>query len=300
MISSGTLWDQFLALEQAEANAELFSTISIGSNEECFLYKNNQKFPVFLRKIEDVGNAVDFRLRYISVSFGVPYKVETDKNISKDLFIKVICEDSSSTLQRVFVNALGSILNNADTDSPEKFISVLIQLFSSRTDRRRSVIGIWGELAFLLQSKSIDQAILAWHNDPNQLRDFTFDSNVVEVKTTSGSSRTHSFNYEQLSNCLPADMLYSLKIEQSDLGLNCFELAEKISNEASNKCRPVFWQKFLASIDPANEDFEELRFNLERAHSSQMLIPLNLIARPEKPSQGIGNIRSINFDINFD
>jgi hypothetical protein len=300
MINGSPLWDQFLALDQTETVGGLFSTITIGNNDECFLYKNDQGLPVFLREIKEIGSGVDFRLRYISVSFGIPYKVETDGNTSERLFIKVICEDKSLTLQRVFVSALGSILNNADTDSPEKFISVLIQLFSSRTDKKKSVVGIWGELAFILQSESVEQAVLAWHSDPNQLRDFTFVSYSVEVKTASGSSRTHSFSYEQLSGCLPADLLCSIKIEQTDLGLNCFELADKISDQLEEVASAVFWKKFFASIEPTDEDFSELRFNLERAHSSQMLISLPLIASPVKPSDGIGEIRSIRFDINFD
>jgi hypothetical protein len=300
MINGSPLWDQFLALDQTETVGGLFSTVTIGKNEECFLYKNDQGLPVFLRKIKEVGSGVDFRLRYISVSFGVPYKVETDGNISESLFIKVICEDKSPVLQRVFVCALGSILNNAETDSPEKFISLLIQLFSSRPDKKKSVVGSWGELAFILQSESVEQAVLAWHADPNQLRDFTFSSHAVEVKTASGSSRTHSFSYEQISSCRPADLLCSLRIEQTDLGLNCIELADKISEQLSETTRTVFWQKFFASIDSTDEDFSDLRFSLERAHSSQMLISLPLIARPLKPSDGIGDIRSIRFDVNFD
>lgn len=102
------------------------------------------------------------------------------------------------------------------------------------------VVGLWGELVAMSCWSDLDLAVASWHDDPSGRYDFALSQDRLEVKTTLGSTRTHTFSSNQLPSVeginlyvvsLLADTVHSAT---SVLDL-WFELDNKISDSKLRK-----------------------------------------------------------------
>lgn len=110
---------------------------------------------------------------------------ENDRDIVR-LFTKIIeerfCRDVSSK-------------NNAEIAANFQEIAAL---FSRVDNSTNNLIGLWGELYLIEQSKDLVVAVQAWSSRKTAKYDFVTDSFVLDVKTTLSPSRKHRFSLEQL------------------------------------------------------------------------------------------------------
>jgi hypothetical protein len=293
-------WQQFESLNQTKNVGGVYSVITFDEKNECFFYKDSNDYPVFIRRLENYDDFSDFRLKYISVTFGIEYRVEILDKFFHGRFIKIACENGSLELQKVFITAIKAILTSLDTQTPHSFIRRLIELFSSRQPTKREVIGLWGELAFINSRPSRGDAIKAWHSNPLVARDFTFEKNAIEIKTTTSSSRKHVFSLSQISDCQDTDQLCSIKLEQTELGVSTIDLANTIVFELESDVTEMFWKKFFDVADITEPNLTDLKFNYDRAVASFQMIRLKDICVPTIQKEGIGRIISVKFEILFD
>nr|WP_312755574.1 PD-(D/E)XK motif protein [Bacillus mobilis] len=106
--------------------------------------------------------------------------------------------------------------------------------------------GLWGELSFILDTKSPEKAILFWEG-PNKKK-FDFSNNKVDIEVkTSLNRHIHTFSDEQLQTnlCSSSRYVYSLYLEE-DLsgGKSISDLVNEIRSVLS---RPeLFERKLLA------------------------------------------------------
>jgi hypothetical protein len=137
------------------------------------------------------------------------------------------------SIAEVMITALKSDLTVTNLNSE---IENLIRLFSSnkRVDEK-VILGLWGELLFILNSKNVDNAISAWHLDKNDLYDFSFEESIKEIKTTRGNSRTHEFNNAQLKKFTNLNVsVVSILTEKMALGKSVLDLWNDINIKCSS------------------------------------------------------------------
>lgn len=60
------------------------------------------------------------------------------------------------------------------------------------------VQGLWAEMLLIAQSSDPELLIDAWHEDPDEIYDFSFGAQRLEVKSARGAHRRHRFSSSQL------------------------------------------------------------------------------------------------------
>lgn len=274
------------------------SSIPIGSGNLCFLCKSENGAPFFLIRSPKVLDKTSFKLKYLTINFDVRYLVEVANYSSTDNFIRVSCIETREDLYLIFVDSVSSVLENNKSSDPVLIVQLLIELFTPRkTSKIQSIEGLWGELLYIESRKNTDNAILAWHPDPTQLRDFIYENQAIEVKTTLSSQRNHIFNVSQISQASDNDLLCSILIEKSDHGKNLSMLADSITNKCSQDLRSIFWQKFLIQINSIDDDYDDIKFNYQGAIDSMEFFQLVKLNYPVISNTGIGVIKSIRFEL---
>lgn len=274
------------------------SSIPIGDSNLCFLCKNENGSPFFLIRSAKFLDKTSFKLKYLTINFDIRYLVEAANYSSTDNFIRVSCIETREDLYQIFIDSVASVLENNNSSDPVLIVQLLVELFTpQKTSKIQSIEGLWGELIYIDSRKNIDDAILAWHPDPNQLRDFIYENQAIEIKTTLSSQRKHIFNVSQISQAYDNDLLCSILIEKSDHGKNLSMLADLIANRCSDDLIPIFWRKFLIQINSIDDDYDDIKFNYQGALESMEFFQLNKLNHPVISNSGIGVIQSIRFEL---
>lgn len=292
------LSQEFSSLPKYLGESNSSSSIPIGDNHLCFLCKSEEGAPFFLIRSPKILDQTSFKLKYLTINFDIRYLVEAENYTSTDNFIRVSCVETREDLYQVFIDSVASVLENNQSSDPVYIVQLLIELFTpQKFSKIQSIEGLWGELLFIDTRRNIDDAILAWHIDPNQLRDFIYENFVIEVKTTLSSNRKHIFNLNQISQSSDQDLLCSILIEKSDHGKNLSLLAEMIASKCSTNVRHIFWRKFLAQINSFDDNYDDIKFDYQSALNSIEFFPLNQLNCPVINDSGIGVIQSIHFEL---
>lgn len=108
-------------------------------------------------------------------------------------------------------------------------MQLLVRLFEEDRAGSGSVLGLWGELLFLLQAEDPDSLVDAWHASTDDRFDFSTEGSRFEVKTTTRPDRVHQFNLAQL---LPVDgavvRVVSVMTTVTDAGTSVQELVARL------------------------------------------------------------------------
>lgn len=121
-----------------------------------------------------------------------------------------------------------------------KCLDKIESIVYKKNKRFNAILGCWGELymlKFLLDLKKFFYAdvINAWESDYSRgLHDFTIHSRnlVLEVKTTAGAVREHSFfSLDQLNTPMNnTGLLCSIMVDHHEIGSSCADLVTEIKN----------------------------------------------------------------------
>jgi hypothetical protein len=274
------------------------SAISVDSVGNVVLCKAVDGSPFFLVRVGSSISRSAFRLRYVTFQFNVVYKINVVGHEITDTCSKIECNDKSVLRQRLFVESISSVVSECSGIEPLALIDALVELFSrSQTVSPKSLIGVWGELLFILSCSDCDNAVMAWHSEPNQIRDFVFLENAVEVKTTSSGERKHFFSLSQITSAQDGDLLCSIMVEETDSGRSIMELAMLIDEKCGSEGRAVFWSKFILIADELPSDYEDTRFEMARALTSMRFFELLGLNHPVMTSSGKGRIHDVTFSL---
>ncbi|MBK5449114.1 PD-(D/E)XK motif protein [Bacillus sp. TH22] len=123
--------------------------------------------------------------------------------------------------------------------------------------------GLWGELSFILDTKSPEKAILVWEG-PNKKK-FDFSNNKVDIEVkTSLNRHIHTFSDEQLQTnlCSSSRYVYSLYLEE-DLsgGKSISDLVNEIRSVLSRA--ELFERKLLAYGYRETSEQYEKKFSIK-------------------------------------
>jgi len=163
--------------------------------------------PMFFIKCKDVSSvdSLDCNFDLISVQFYRDCQLfENKQKISQGIYTVISLKADSLQLQEYFVNIVALVLKRlAPNPSPKSVkleVETLISLFNQGTKPPRQTIqGLWSELLVIERATDPEYMIKAWHSSPRDKYDFNDGTDKLEVKSTSGVKRIHSFSSEQLS-----------------------------------------------------------------------------------------------------
>lgn len=185
----------------------------------------------------------NYRFEKLELKFNVSCNVvDHETGISKDDVFTIIKQlNGNSRMHEYFLSICEVIIHvlykDLNLENLNYEIDQLIKLFSSNKKiDEKIVLGLWGELVYILNSQCVETSILAWHLDKIDLFDFSLSENCIEVKTTLNNSRIHEFNNLQLKKFSNLNVnIISILTERMALGKSVMDLWGEINNRISNQ-----------------------------------------------------------------
>lgn len=196
-------------------------------------------FPRFFVATSQDSFAPNIELELLTVEYNTPCTIfdETGKKY-ECVYTIVTLRSPEHSLQDYFLEIMLMLLEKFPQNPNCHDLSVgvenLISIFSAlRNPPRKQIQGLWAELLVIEQSAYPMTMVNAWHADPSAKYDFTLGRDKIEVKSTSGEKRQHSFSYDQLNPSAHSRLLIASTIVRESGkdkdGLSVYDLYQKIS-----------------------------------------------------------------------
>jgi hypothetical protein len=253
--------------------------------------------PLILISEKHFNNAEKNKLKYrfdrLEIKFGIVCNVYDldSKNQVEDVFTIIKQINGNTRMHDYFLSIadvmIKSLSRNLHIDNLNIELDNLIKLFSSATKVDDNVLlGLWGELFYILNSQDILKSIGAWHLTNNDLFDFTFDDVCIEVKSTTNNSRVHEFSNMQLINYANLNVgIVSIITEKVTFGVSIKELWEEIRSKCFDEEINEKLTKCISNIIKSDIDsICHIKFNYLLAQSTLKEFDSKLIPRIHQES----------------
>ncbi|MEB5750758.1 PD-(D/E)XK motif protein [Leclercia adecarboxylata] len=230
-------YEDFQSIKLSE-DKNVFNVVNIGLSKFQFIAKNIDGAPVFLIKQSELSlYQPDMIFDCFSVTFNVKCILSiNDGGYLQDIFCLITFNKDHHELFEVFVRCVSAglskfekILSALDING---LINQLIKLFRSiDKPSTNEVIGLWGELFTIKNSKDVNQAVNSWHLDNTYPFDFEVGNTKYEIKSTTGEVRAHDFSLKQLNGSdLNNIYIISYVLQKSSGGLSILDLTVLIDS----------------------------------------------------------------------
>jgi hypothetical protein len=146
-----------------------------------------------------------------------------------------------------------------------------------------TIVGLVGELLVILAAEDPAALIRAWHSDPNGQFDFAISRERLEVKSTRGGSRVHTFSSGQIPGP-PGTFttIASVKIYSVEVGESLVDLVRMISARLENRDqKTMLLAKTIAVIRRPIDAIESIVFDIDASMQSIELFDSSEIPAPE-------------------
>lgn len=149
-------------------------------------------------------------------------------------------------------------------------------------------IGLFGELSILATSTKKEELVRGWHASPDSTYDFSYNGNLLEVKTSTRPTRLVWLRGSQTLRAAEPGLTYlSIYAPPDEAGMNLQDLSELIRQSLEPSVRIIFEEK-IAFYDLANC---KKRFDFQRASKSFRFIASSDIPIPSAEDPRILEIR---------
>lgn len=188
-----------------EASSEQTYNVCVMPNKVHLIGKTNIGQPIFfIKNRETVRKISPIAMEWLQVSYDVRCSVKCNTEISESKYSTVLLAANDEILQSYFVDIMEVLLEDLpelpSSEELQTCIMNLIQIFSVKNNEpKKTVQGLWAELAIIYLSKAPQKLLSAWHSDPRSKMDFSYGSELLEVKSTCSEERRHSFSLDQLN-----------------------------------------------------------------------------------------------------
>ena len=231
--------ETYRALKKPKSEVEYSSSEPI-NNSILRIGKNFEERPVLLINPGGKVSMVNYPLKYINIENNVTCKIsENNKKLELDLTI-IELKLGDESLVEYFLEISQTIFSKLSIDdSVEDFENVFkdfIRIFQKLNNPPiKTIQGLWSEMLFVLNSKDSDFFIEKWHSDINQVFDFVYKNDGVEVKSTRSDNRIHSFSLKQLNptdnlNLIIVSIIVSKSINYGKSIMDLFKEISKVIN----------------------------------------------------------------------
>lgn len=124
--------------------------------------------------------------------------VFSDGNM-RSLQTDILQFDSLTPAVRIVLDSLEQAIVSGNEEATSQLTADFVDLFSPGTSvSEAEITGLWGELILLDSFETPDKAIHNWHENLDSRYDFAVRDQRLEVKTTLGALRLHTFSSTQL------------------------------------------------------------------------------------------------------
>lgn len=222
------------------------------------LGKTAEGFPEFyINSDSKEGHPKSIPLEYLDVCYDSPCTICENGVTQQQTFCVLSLRRSGDSLHLYFITIVLRIIDNLPTVPTSRNLAVefdsLISIFSpSHKYDENKVLGLWGELLVIEQSCMPEMLIEAWHRNPNDKFDFTHGKDKIEVKSTAGEERKHTFSIGQLNPSKSSNLVIASVIVRpsalSETGLSVKNLFDKLQARISSTQVKLKLLKGIASI----------------------------------------------------
>ena len=199
-----------------------------------------QGHPYLLFEMDSDDGLPDLKLNSVEVRFSCPCEIQLHHgNALSGLYTVVYLSSGDPDIVRVFLRLLEEVffVPSADLSARavrEQLLSIA-ELFRQIETDLKDVVGLWGELYVIHNSKDLRKAVQAWTFSRTAKYDFVTDSFSLEVKTTLKSSRLHRFSLEQLRPAADIRVFVaSILLVENSGGVSVANLMDKIYDSLSD------------------------------------------------------------------
>lgn len=218
-------------------NGNYLAAITIQDFDTHRLGKNYQGQPLVLLSSVNVEKTPPppIELEHLSVIHNAECRIiRSDETIEFGYYSVVHCVSDNRDLQEYFLDIISTIIvvlgRMPSTLDILQAINTLIELFRATTrPPKKTVQGLWAEIYFIERSTKPTDLIEAWHIHPDDVYDFSFGNQRIEIKSSSKRTRQHHFSLEQLRPKEGIDVLIvSMFVERTETGKSINELLASI------------------------------------------------------------------------
>jgi hypothetical protein len=264
--------------------------------------KNFEGLPSILIKTKDKDSIVsNYKGANILLRFKENCKIHEDN--SKSIFTILSCRSNDELTIKMFLDicetTIPQLNNEPSAEEIKKITNVIVELFREISDKKRSIIGLWGELFLIYSSSNQEKVLKAWHENPSDKYDFFDDNQALEVKCTSKTDRIHKFQHDQLLSEIKDHYIASIMVsENSNNGLSVLDLYEnlkknKLSINLIDKLNKNFYR--VIGSHP-QEDLNVIKFDIDYSKNNLMYYKLKDISTLVNEDDAITDI-SYNLDL---
>lgn len=207
-------------------------------NRDMWLARNHDDMPiVLLPSGSGTGPIPTVELVHVRATFGLACELSIDGKTQRGVYSAIECRNAARPLQHYFLATCSAVLSLLPaTPSPQDVglaINQLVELFASIDEApKKTVEGLWGELALIECSRDTAALVTAWHARPEERFDFASGRDRLEVKTTRSAVRRHHFALEQLLAESRDVLIVSIAVEPSGGGKSISDLVRSITQRA--------------------------------------------------------------------
>lgn len=296
-LQDSTLYNRFLELLNLEKEDGAYPVVSISDLLPHKIGCSQEGYPIFFISSSDSVRTSDIKLQLFHVMFNRDCNIENIETKNKETAKYNIIQLNSTNIdsQRYFFGVMSLVLERLkgfpSTAVLKSEITKIIRLFTDSPKLSLEVIrGLWAELLVIEQSSDPEYLVRAWHVTPNEKYDFNDGENKVEVKSTSGNERKHTFSIEQLNPGHGCSLLIaSIFVQQTGIGPTVFDLLDSISNRISDSDVIVGLREIvLTTIGPHLDEVSRLHFDKSKGVQDYALFDYQVVPSIKKEHIPIG------------
>jgi len=216
----------------------VFSAEQIPNFPNHRIAKNSKGKPSFLFSIGSEDNSFEIPKQKL-YNLAIVHDLECQINDSSENFtgrfsvLSYVGEDAELAtyflkIGEVLIPTLGSESNKLVIVN---IIKKFIELFKEVGKHpKKTIQGLWAELLVISLVANTEEYIQAWHNNPEDRFDFSFQNLQVEIKSNASRSREHHFSLEQLISIGNTEtFIVSVFVEALSNGKSIEDLVHEIS-----------------------------------------------------------------------
>ena len=234
---------------RSELGAAVYAAKIVPGRPNYYVAKDAEAFACLLiaTYADSKGHYPPIRLEGLDVQFELLCHVSDAEGRTEKRTLTVFrSRDRDDESTHVFFLVCEAMIRRLGDDPRHSEVVAIVDHLSemferARRVRARSIAGLFGELYMVLESADAVESVSAWHMDARDRFDFAVGDFRLDVKTTSGRRRMHTFSFDQ---CNPAQgvvaAVASLFAEEVGVGLSLRAMVQKVEDRVSGYPNLVF------------------------------------------------------------
>ena len=273
------LFERIVAPAISDTGKPLYAVLPVADYQSYFLGKDSEECACLLIGTADASKRQfsPIRLESLEVQFELPCCFQKAHNPKQEgKFTVICCRSRDPETIRYFLSICGAVLHMLGDKPTQSEIASAVRRIAAIFQKAhkppsRTVNGLFGELYLILVSENPLKSLSTWRVDDKARFDFVDGRVRLDVKTTTGRVRAHTFSYEQ---CNPPHgvlaIIASIFVERVSSGLTLRTLVDGIAELVSSQPDLVFklHETVASTLGTSLNEAMSLAFDEEIARSS--------------------------------